>query len=66
MTRRGKNLYRVLGGSLVLDFAEDGSGSHACFIMVLVVLRIGQRLVLVGGQRTYLGTKKIDGEKGLN
>ena len=39
MLLREKNLYRFLGGSLVLDFADDGSGSHECFIMVLVVLR---------------------------
>ena len=53
----GNDLYKVYGGSLVLDFADDGSGSHACFIMVLVVLRIGQSLVLIGGRGTYVGTK---------
>ena len=47
-----------MGGSLVLDFADDGSGSNECFIMVLVVLRIGQSLVLIGGRGTYVGTKK--------
>ena len=26
--------------SLVLDFADDGSSSHECFIMVFVMLRI--------------------------
>ena len=55
---KGKQSLQGSGGSLVLDFADDGSGSHACFIMVLVVLRIGQSLVLIGGRGTYVGTKK--------
>ena len=41
-----------------MDFADDGSGSHECFIMVLVVLRIGQSLVLISAQGTYVGTKR--------
>jgi hypothetical protein len=53
----GKTISTGFGGGLVLDFADDGSGSHACFIMVLVVLRIGQSLVLIGGRGTYVGTK---------
>ena len=61
------NLYKVLGGSLVLDFVFDGSGILDFFIMVFVVL---PSLVLGGCvspptslHRLYVGTKKW---RGLN
>ena len=54
------NLYKVLGGSLVLDFVFDGSGILDFFIMVFVAL---PSLVLGGCvspptslRRLYVGT----------
>ena len=61
------NLYKVLEGSLVLDFVFENSGIFDFFIMVFVVL---QSLVLGGCvspptslHRLYVGTKK---GRGLN
>jgi hypothetical protein len=60
--RMDNNLYKVLGGSLVLDFVFDGSGILDFFIMVFVVL---PSLVLGGCvspptslHMLYVGTKK--------
>ena len=53
------------GVSLVLDFADAGSSSHECFIMVLVVLRIRQSIVFISGRGTYVGTKKSITIEGL-
>ena len=53
------------GVSLVLDFANDGSSSHECFIMVLVVLRIRQSILFISGRGTYVGTRKSIKIEGL-
>ena len=55
---KGKQSLQGSGGSLVLDFDNDGIGTHECFIMVLFMLRIGQNLVLIVGGGTYVQTKK--------
>ena len=61
------NLYKVLGGSLVLDFVFDGSGIHDYLNMVFVVLPsfvLGSCVLPPTSlHRLYVGTKK---ERGLN